>query len=369
MVGQSRVTDVIRAMVAADDFPPALIFGGTRGSGKTTTARILAAALNCEKTQDGEPCGQCLSCESVWLTNSPSYTEIDAASNNGVADVLKIQDMIRYHHQGSWRVIVMDEAHMLSRAAWNAFLKTLEEPPARTLFALLTTEVHEIPETIQSRSMKFQFRRITATDIVFRLKTVSAMEGITASDEMLAEIARYAKGGMRDAVMILDQAHRVGVSTAEEFREQFGAVEVGPAIVRAALAGDIAKATSLAAEAVSRSGDAQELLRDLTEVVRDLIILAAQGDPPCLAQAKEERKKLAAGCAPGSLPRALNLLWTARDKARGEDDQVTAAQVICALLCEVFTPAGRAAPITEAEAKSEMSLMDMQNMVASMLGS
>lgn len=371
VVGQDVTTQVIKAMVIADDLPPVLVFGGTSGSGKTTTARILAAALNCPNTVAGEPCGECSQCEGVWQTNSGSYTEIDAASNNGVKDVLHIQDMIRYHHEGSWRVIVLDEVHMLTREAFNAFLKTLEEPPERTVFVMLTTEVHKIPETIQSRAMKFNFRRITPGDIVFRLQHVVAAEGITASDELLALIARHAKGGMRDAIMTLDQASRIGITDAAAFREQFGALESGPPILRAAIAGDVVTATVLAADDVTRTGDAGELIRELTETVRDLIVIVAQGVPPCLPQQLEERKALAAGCAPGSLPRALRVLWAARERVRGEDDQVTAAQVIVMLLCEVFAPVAQqiGAPITAVEAEPPMSLADMQALVASTLGS
>jgi DNA polymerase-3 subunit gamma/tau len=381
VVGQEATTTVLQGMVRKQDVPPCLILGGTRGSGKTTTARILAGALNCLQVADGEPCGQCGSCLGVWKTNSQSVLEIDAASSGGVDDIRKLRDLALYAHDGEWRVVLLDEAHSMSKEAFNALLKTLEEPPPRTVFIMLTTEVHKIPDTIQSRGMRFEFRRITLKDIARRVKWIAVTEGIAHDNQLMVEIARHARGGMRDAVMTLDQCRITGIETAEAFRAHFGSEEVAPPIIHAALVGDLGTVTKLAGEAVNRTGDASQLVAELTQVVRDLLVVKTGGTPPCMPQSVPARKQLAQAVDVSALPRALQILWDARSRVRDDDDQLTAGQVTCILLAEALKPIPQTqqqavvlssgppiTPETAAPPSEPLSLADMQVLVAQQPG-
>jgi DNA polymerase-3 subunit gamma/tau len=184
MVGQKHIRPILKRLVVNQEkLPPVLLFAGTRGTGKTTAARIIAKALNCtpEPPLDpnaNRPCNECPSCLAVTIGNSLDVLEVDAASNGGVAEIRKIKDMVGYAVGGQWRVVLLDEAHSMSKEAFNALLKVLEEPPPQTLFVLLTTEPGKIIDTIVSRSMSFDFRRVTVADIVERLKFIAANENI-----------------------------------------------------------------------------------------------------------------------------------------------------------------------------------------------
>lgn len=338
IVGQEHVTAVVRAMIVKDQLPPALIFSGNSGTGKTTCARVLAAALNCPNQKDGEPCGTCADCEQVWLTSNSSVVEIDAASKNTVDAVRSLKELTFYAHEGNWRVVLLDEAHSMSEEAFNALLKVMEEPPARTVFVLLTTEAYKILHTVDTRAMSFEFRRIPHVTIIEKLSQIAAAESISADADMLDEIAKQSKGSLREAIMHLDQASLIGVSTASEYREVFGVVDVAGDIIRGALAGDKHTVMLLAGEAVARTGDANYLVSDLLELLRDLVILKAGGTPPCLPAQLEERKTLAYAADSAALVAALRVLWASRDKVRTDSDQLTAAQVTCALVADALVP-------------------------------
>ena len=204
-VGQEAIIRTLRSQVMSGRIAHAYLFCGTRGTGKTSTAKVFARAVNCENPDRGEPCGQCTACRALSAESSLDILEIDAASNNGVDEIRDLREKVKYPPQsGRYRVYIIDEVHMLSQGAFNALLKTLEEPPAYVVFILATTEPQKLPATILSRCQRFDFGRIPAHQIIARLRVALDEGGIAAEDAALARIARAAEGGMRDAWSILD---------------------------------------------------------------------------------------------------------------------------------------------------------------------
>lgn len=368
VVGQGHVKTILKSMVKSGSMPPALILGGSRGTGKTTCARILAAALNCDERSDGDCCGLCPSCKGVQNTNSMSVLEIDAASNGGIEEVRKIRDMCQYAHDGQWRVVLLDEAHSMSKEAFNSLLKILEEPPPYTVFVLITTEVDKILETVRSRSMMFEFRRITMDDIVKRLRLIATSEQIDVEDGLLVEIASRVHGGMRDAVMSLDQARRVGVQNAEEWRELFGIRDVSVPLLRAAIRGQQNVGSEIIGEQYRRTGDAQGMTNDVTLLVRDLLVIKAGGKPECSEASLVERTELASTVDERQLVRVIQVLWELRSRLRAFDsDQRTAMEMAFVLIAESFRARVQsqngAVPVVSYEEKP-LSLQDVRAFLA-----
>jgi DNA polymerase-3 subunit gamma/tau len=362
VVGQRHVLAILRTMVQDQDVPPALLFGGSRGTGKTTTARILAAALNCEDSKDGDACAECASCKAVAAGNSLAVLEVDAASNGLVDDVRKIKDMVSYDVAGLWRVVMLDEAHSMSRPAFNALLKVLEEPPPRTTFVLLTTEVPRIPDTVVSRSMAFTFRRMTLADIEGRLKEIAADKGLQVTAEMLLEIAEYAQGGMRDAVMTLDQCSRVKVGDVEGFRELFGIQDIAVSILQAAMEGKYGDGARLIDDYFYRVGDAQGMVRDLVTLVADLFSVKSDFPPIRVAnpEALAIRKEMAAKVSTGRLSQVATVLWELKSRTRAVDnDQRASMELAFVLITAVLSPETIAEPIQPAMEERRLSLAEV----------
>jgi DNA polymerase-3 subunit gamma/tau len=339
VVGQNHVKPILKAMVKSADMPPALIFGGTRGTGKTTCARVLAAALNCIGDHaPGDSCGECAQCVSVQKTNSMAVLEVDAASNGGVDEVRKIREMCLYSTEAEWRVVLLDEAHSMSKEAFNALLKLLEEPPEKTVFVLLTTETDKILDTVRSRAMTFEFRRIKQSDLFDRLKHVAAAEEITIDDALLEEIASRAQGGMRDAVMLLDQVRRIEIKTVEEFRESFGIRDYSVPLMWSAVRGDYSEGYRLISENFSRTGDAASLVTDLSRLTAELLVIKSDGRPQAVSEESlKERVTLSKATTVDALVRVVEVLWDLRERVREtENDQRSSMELGFALIASAL---------------------------------
>ncbi|HEJ8469432.1 TPA: DNA polymerase III subunit gamma/tau [Staphylococcus aureus] len=214
VVGQEHVTKTLRNAISKEKQSHAYIFSGPRGTGKTSIAKVFAKAINCLNSTDGEPCNECHICKGITQGTNSDVIEIDAASNNGVDEIRNIRDKVKYApSESKYKVYIIDEVHMLTTGAFNALLKTLEEPPAHAIFILATTEPHKIPPTIISRAQRFDFKAISLDQIVERLKFVADAQQIECGDEALAFIAKASEGGMRDALSIMDQAIAFGDGT------------------------------------------------------------------------------------------------------------------------------------------------------------
>ena len=280
LVGQRHVAVTLQNTLAADRIGHAYLFIGPRGTGKTTIARLLAKAVNC--VGDGEkPCGVCRICKAVDEARFMDLIEIDAASNNGVDQIRELRDRVALApSDGRYKVYIIDETHMLTTAAFNALLKTLEEPPGHVIFVLATTEPEKIPDTISSRCQRFEFQRITKADITGRLRVVSDAEGIQAEDEALALIAKRATGSMRDALSLLEQMSGFSANqvTAELVRQMLDILPLDAmsGIVDALIARNLGEALDEINRLVERGARPHSLAEQLVEYVR-LLLLAASG--------------------------------------------------------------------------------------------
>ena len=246
--GQEHIVTTLKNQIRAGRIGHAYLFCGTRGTGKTTVAKIFARAVNCENPVDGSPCGECPSCKAIAAGTSMNVIEIDAASNNGVENIRQIREEVSYSPaEGRYKVYIIDEVHMLSIGAFNALLKTLEEPPSYVIFILATTESHKIPITILSRCQKYDFRRISIDTIAGRLLDLMKQEQVEVEEKAIRYVAKAADGSMRDALSLLDQciAFYLGQElTYDRVLDVLGAVdtEVFSRLLRAVLAGNVTEA-------------------------------------------------------------------------------------------------------------------------------
>lgn len=339
-MGQGHVIPILKAIVSSGNVPPALLFSGTRGTGKTTCARLFAAALNCESPEGGDSCGKCAQCSEVRSAKDTSVLEIDAASNGGVDEVRRIRELCQYTHSANWRVVILDEAQSMSDKAYNALLKLMEEPPANTVFLLVTTEPEKILGTVQSRAMPFEFRRIRLTDIASRLQAVAKDAGIAGDEGLFFELAQAAQGGLRDALMLLDQVSRVGIATAEEFRDFFGERNYSVPLLWAAVRGDHATGYALVADHFSRTGEAHRMVSDLSQAVTSLLILKSGGVLRDLPEdAMVERVELASTVSSEALVRVSEILWELKSRTRLNDsDQRGSMEMAFALIANFLQP-------------------------------
>lgn len=261
--GQEHITSTLLNEIRDGRVSHAYLFTGSRGTGKTTCAKILAKAVNCENSNNGEPCNECEMCRGLDDGTIYDVVEIDAASNNGVDNIRELREEANYTpSRGKYRVYIIDEVHMLSQGAFNALLKTLEEPPAHVIFILATTEVHKLPATILSRCQRFDFKRIQPETMAKRLEEVASMESISLTPEAAILISRIADGGMRDALSILDQCAGRNEEINEELVSRVAGIAGREALyeLSAAIADkDSGKALSIIADLHQNSYDMERL--------------------------------------------------------------------------------------------------------------
>ncbi len=283
MVGQTAVTKTLKNAIIHHKTSHAYLFTGPRGTGKTSAAKIFAKAINCLNPKDGEPCNDCLLCKGITEGTIGDVIEIDAASNNGVEEIRDIRDKARYAPtQATYKVYIIDEVHMLSTGAFNALLKTLEEPPKNVIFILATTEPHKIPATIISRTQRFDFRRITNDEIIQRLRYILEQEEIAYEEEALSVIARCANGGMRDALSLLDQV--ISFSDDKVSFEQ--AIQVSGSLTDDLMIEFVRLLTQQQAQAallqlqdlLLLGKEASRLIEEWLEFSRDLLVAKQTGD-------------------------------------------------------------------------------------------
>ena len=277
--GQDHIIKTLQNQIKADRIGHAYLFCGTRGTGKTTVAKIFAKAVNCEHPVDGSPCGECAMCKAIAAGTSMNVIEIDAASNNGVDNIREIREEVAYRPtEGRFKVYIIDEVHMLSIGAFNALLKTLEEPPEYVIFILATTEVHKIPITILSRCQHYDFHRITIDTIAGRMNDLMKIEQVDVEQRAIRYIAKAADGSMRDALSLLDQciAFYLGQKlTYDNVLEVLGAVDtdVFSRLLRNIIARDVPKVLDTVEELVMQGRELSQLTADFTWYLRNLLLV------------------------------------------------------------------------------------------------
>ena len=308
VVGQDHIVKVLSGQIASGRIAHAYLFAGPRGTGKTSLAKIFARAVNCTEKNGAEPCGTCSACTQTFTDNSVDIVEIDAASNNGVDSVRELRDRVNLLPAFLARkVYIIDEVHMLSKGAFNALLKTLEEPPAHVIFILATTEPHRLPATILSRCQRFDFRRIPVGTISERLIKVAQAEGYTYDENALNMIARAAQGGMRDALSILDQCASFGDISVQNVSASLGGGDMQMlfALIERITEYDEKGALEQLRDIIDAGADTRTLIHDLADAFRQMMWLAAGAD---IDEADERLRPLAKAFGKNACIRALGLL-------------------------------------------------------------
>ena len=315
--GQDHIVKTLKNQINSGRIGHAYLFCGTRGTGKTSIAKIFARAVNCEHPVDGSPCGECSMCRQIADGASLNVVEIDAASNNGVENIRDIREQVQYPPtDGRYRVYIIDEVHMLSIGAFNALLKTLEEPPSYVIFILATTEVHKIPITILSRCQRYDFKRISIDTIAGRLAELTQAEQIDVDDRALRYVARAADGSMRDALSLLDQCvafHFGEKLTYDNVLEVLGAVDnrVFSKLFQAVLASDTKACIREIEEMIIQGRDLSQLVNDFVWYMRNLLIAKTTDEPGDMLDMSEENlavlKEEAAGVDTETLMRYIRI--------------------------------------------------------------
>lgn len=282
--GQDHIVTTLQNQIKSDRIGHAYLFTGTRGTGKTTIAKILARTINCENPVNGCPCMECQTCKAITEGNSMNVIEMDAASNNGVDSIRQIVEEVAYPPtSGKYKVYIIDEVHMLSTGAFNALLKTLEEPPSYVVFILATTEVHKIPITILSRCQRYDFHRISIDTIAARLQELMDKEGVQVEEKAIRYIAKAADGSMRDGLSLLDQciAFYIGQTlTYDNVLKVLGAIdtEVFSRLLRNIIDGNVTAAIGILEEIITQGRDLNQFVVDFTWYFRNLMLIKSSED-------------------------------------------------------------------------------------------
>lgn len=337
IAGQPWVSLVLDMMVREDDVPEALIFHGVRGTGKTSTARILGSALNCEDA-GLRPCLECGSCRAVRAGGSVDVIEVDAATNGRAEDIRKLCDLVTYDVGSRNRLVVLDEAHGVSRSGFDVLLKTFEEPPPQVTFVLVTTEPRQIPETIHSRATSFRFKRIGPAAIIERLVLIRDQKGLLVEDPVLAAIAERADGGMRDAIMLLDQTARARAGNLDDFYKLTGESDFAPGLLAIMASGRLGDLYDRLEQLSCDVGDSQLIMARVVRCLRDILVLHAGGTTVTVqGEALAQRKALASRLTDVQVVGAMRVIWDLQRIRAGNDPRMVLdlAAVMCA---EQFAP-------------------------------
>ncbi len=342
LIGQERVTRTLQNAIRTNRVVHAYLFAGHRGTGKTTTARILAKALNCVQGPTPTPDNVCPNCLAIGGGYSLDVIEIDAASNRGIEEIRELRDRIRLAPtEGRYKVYIIDEAHMLTTEAANALLKTLEEPPAHAIFVLVTTEPHRLPATILSRCQRFDFRRVSQKEIITRLKHIAQVEGFAINDQALALVAASADGSVRDAESILDQltAFAAGPIAAADVVAVLGVVEEQTALrfADAIIARAVAECLTLVNQVVNEGKDVRQVTRTLIDHFRDLLVVKTGNRDADLIDTTEGRLTALTAQAGQttieSILRTLNILSATESEARWSPQPRLLLEIALIRLC------------------------------------
>lgn len=326
VIGQDHIVKTIKNQINSNRIPHAYLFCGTRGTGKTSTAKILSKAVNCLSPGDGgDPCNQCEACREINAGTAIDVVEIDAASNNRVENVRELIEDVKYPpHKMKYKVYIIDEVHMLSTSAFNALLKTLEEPPSYVIFILATTEPQKVPATILSRCQRFDFKRIRVEDIISRLKRITSENGVLADDRTLGVVARVSDGAMRDALSILDQAMSMsqGRIEYEDVVSMLGLTsnEHIFSLVDSMAEGNVEAAVKIIDEIILNGKDILQFIKDLTKHFRNLLMVKISKNPDEIIDASEDNIKMlkeqARRFRSEEIMRAIKIMVEAENDAR-----------------------------------------------------
>ncbi|PRY82564.1 DNA polymerase III subunit gamma/tau [Alkalibacterium olivapovliticus] len=378
VAGQEAVTKTLRNALSQGNTSHAYLFSGPRGTGKTSAAKIFAKAMNCPHAQDGEPCNACDICKAITLGNLNDVIEIDAASNNGVEEIRDIREKANYAPtQAEYKVYIIDEVHMLSMGAFNALLKTLEEPPANVVFILATTEPHKIPLTIISRTQRFDFRRISPQDIIRRMTYILKEKEVEYEEDALLAIAKAAEGGMRDALSILDQALSFsdGLITLDETLRITGSItqELLSEYVSAALVNDTEKGLSLLHAILQEGKDANRLVDDTILFCRDILIYSKTQEETVLKMSKvdDQFKQLSAQADPEKIYDIIRVMNQTHQEMRQSSHAEVYLEVATVRLTQpVMTKVAPAASEAKGDSQELSNMKDkmqqMQKMIEQM---
>lgn len=322
VIGQQLTAVVLEKMVEKNEVPPTLLFRGPRGTGKTSVARILAMELLPAER------------DAILSGNSLAVIEIDAASNGRVDDVRSLIASLRHSVGTEYRVVILDEAHSITREGFNALLKTLEEPPSGVVFVLVTTEPEKLPDTILSRVMEFEFRRVKPSDILARIRTIAELESIEVQNELAEKIAENANGSVRDAVMTLDLTHRAEIDDVEKYTELTGEKDVGPLLLAALMTNNHETIFKVVDKLMLETGDPRTLTTALMSVIRDLFVLKSGGRITAAGKAYDYRVRLSQLVSSNALYAGTLILWELKTKVRASENPLSSLEQALILVAE-----------------------------------
>lgn len=373
VVGQKAITQTLKNAIVQKKTSHAYLFTGPRGTGKTSAAKIFAKAINCKHSQDGEPCNVCETCVAITEGRLNDVIEIDAASNNGVEEIRDIRDKAKYAPtQAEYKVYIIDEVHMLSTGAFNALLKTLEEPPQNVIFILATTEPHKIPLTIISRTQRFDFKRISTQDIVDHMAHIMQEMALDYEEQALYVIGRAAEGGMRDALSILDQTISFSDEkvTLEDAMQVTGSLtyEMMDHYIQCCVAGDVERALESLESILGEGKEARRFLEDLLLYCRDLLMY--QQAPKLLAEKAgtltEAFKELATQTPAEKIYQLIQILSDTQNEIRFTNNANIYLEVATVKLAKTVQPNKHNTPETtnqDGSAEGNPELADLQNQI------